>query len=79
MTKGKQVSALKSIITSLILCWIDDARPMATAPTDGTEVWILTSAVHGLPMIEGKARYHLDAGWCVDELREAIAWRPIDA
>lgn len=55
---------------------VDEWRPIETAPTDGTIVRVLTNSVQGLPAFECRAAYHSDAGWCVDELRQATHWRP---
>lgn len=51
-------------------------EPMATAPTDGTEVYVYAAEREGLPYFITVAAYHPDAGWCVDELREATHWMP---
>lgn len=53
-------------------------RPIATAPTDGTEVEVLTDEVGDLRRIRAIASYHPDAGWTVDEIRPTLYWRPLD-
>lgn len=53
----------------------DEWQPIETAPTDGTVVRVLTNSVQELPAFECLAAYHPDAGWCVDEFREATHWR----
>lgn len=53
-------------------------RPIATAPTDGTPVWVYVAAADGLEAFFCKAAYHPDAGWCCDELRETTAWIPLE-
>lgn len=52
-------------------------RSIATAPQDGSTVWVYTAAVHGLPPFEGPCAYHSEAGWCTDELRPVTHWQPI--
>lgn len=52
-------------------------RPIETAPTDGSEVWVYVAAAHGLGSFCCKAAYHPDAGWCCDELRETTRWMPL--
>lgn len=54
-------------------------RPIEEAPTDGTWVILQTNSVQDLPAFTTCAYYDPDAGWCVDELREAIAFRPLPA
>lgn len=54
----------------------DGWRPIETAPRDGTFVWVWAAPRDGLPGFVEYARYHQDAGWCVDELREATLWQP---
>ena len=51
-------------------------QPIATAPADGTFVFVYAAARDGLPAFVTWASYHPDAGWCVDELREVTHWRP---
>lgn len=63
----------------------DKWQPISTAPRDGTRVWLYVAgdtcgwedpAMH-LPPFQCEAAYHPEAGWCVDELREATHWRPL--
>lgn len=49
-------------------------KSMESAPTDGREVWVMAAPYQDLPGFVVRAAYHPDAGWCVDELREAILW-----
>ena len=51
-------------------------RDIATAPTDGTFVWVWAAPYDTLPGFIEYTSYHKDAGWCVDELREVTLWRP---
>lgn len=46
-------------------------KPIADAPTNGSPVIVYVSAKSGLPHFITWAAYDDDAGWCVDELREA--------
>jgi hypothetical protein len=50
--------------------------PIASAPTDGTEVYVYAAEREGLPPFITTAAYHPDAGWCVDELRKVTHWMP---
>jgi hypothetical protein len=52
-------------------------RPIETAPKDGTVVLVFAAARDGLSAFQCTAAYHEDAGWCVDELREATHWMPL--
>jgi hypothetical protein len=65
-----------------------DWQPIETAPTDGTPVLIYATlnppenrnqSVLDLKPFYCVACYHPDAGWCVDEFREATHWRPLPA
>ena len=47
-------------------------KPIEQAPKDGTKVLVRTNTVHDLPSFCCIAAYDSEAGWCVDELREAI-------
>ena len=38
-------------------------------------ILVRTNACHGLGPITSVCRWHEDAGFCVDELREPVAWR----
>ena len=51
--------------------------PIATAPKDGTVVWVYVAERDLLPAFQCICSYHPDAGWCVDELREVTHWRPL--
>lgn len=57
----------------------DAGGPIETAPTDGTTVLVWADPLEGLDGFFTLAAYHPDAGWCVDELREAVWWWPIRA
>jgi len=48
-------------------------RPIETAPMD-RPVLFWASAYEGLPGFQTVCQYHEDAGWCVDELRNATFW-----
>jgi hypothetical protein len=56
-------------IASMML--IEDWRPIAEAKQDGTPVMVYVAEKDGLPAFKCITAYHPDAGWCVDELREA--------
>ena len=47
------------------------------APKDGTNVLVWAAPAHGLLGFIALAAYDQDAGWCVDELREATHWMPL--
>lgn len=51
-------------------------QPITTAPR---ERWIevLCPAREGLPQLISKCKWHPDAGFCVDELRETTHWREL--
>ena len=53
----------------------NDWEIMELAPTDGTIVELYVETKEDLPAFVTLGAYHPDAGWCVDELREPIAWR----
>lgn len=74
---------------SAISAWnrrADDWQPIETAPRDGTEVLVYATLPDHLqwadpdkqlrPVVRVTA-WHPDAGWCVDELREATHWCPL--
>jgi hypothetical protein len=52
-------------------------QPIETAPMDGRTVLVWASPYDDLPGFQTTARYHPDAGWCVDELRKATHWMPL--
>ena len=52
-------------------------QPIETAPKDGTLVIVFAPSIYDLSEIVCVAAYHLDAGWCVDELREVTHWMPL--
>ncbi len=54
----------------------DGWRDIESAPKDGTFVWVWAAPYDTLPGFVEYARYHEDAGWCVDELREVRLWQP---
>lgn len=51
-------------------------RPIHTADTDGTSVWVLAQG-GCLPPFVCVASYHHSAGWCVHETQEVTHWMPI--
>jgi hypothetical protein len=53
----------------------EDWQSMDSAPTDGTIVEIYVEGYETLLPFVILAHYDPYAGWCVDELRQAIAWR----
>jgi Lar family restriction alleviation protein len=64
----------------------DDWMPIETAPRDGTEVLVYAAMPDHLQWADPDKQlrqivrvtaWHPDAGWCVDELREASHWRPL--
>lgn len=52
-------------------------QPIATAPTDGTLVWVYAAPREGLDGFVTHAAYHPDGGWCVCEIRHAEFWQPM--
>lgn len=52
-------------------------QPIATAPTDGTRVLLYVPPYFTLPSFQCVGQYHPNAGWCVDELRDASYWMPL--
>lgn len=48
-------------------------QPMETAPKD-RDIIVLTDSIVGLPSIVCQCRWHPDAGFCVDELRQPQWW-----
>lgn len=60
-----------------------DWQPIETAPTgdagtrDAPDVLVYAAPAHGLPGFMCVARWDIDAGWCVDELRQATHWQPL--
>ena len=52
-------------------------QPIETAPTDGRLVIVYAEAHDGLDGFVTAARWHEDAGWCVDELRPVTHWMPL--
>jgi len=53
-------------------------QPIETAPTDGTLVRVWVAPDYELPGFETVTYYHPEGGWCVDEVREATYWKPVD-
>ena len=51
--------------------------PIATAPTDGTEVMVWAAPRYGADALSVTCAYHPDAGWWVCDLRRAEGWRPV--
>jgi hypothetical protein len=61
-------------------------QPIETAPRDGTEVLVYATMPDYLQWADPEKQlravtrvtaWHPDGGWCVDELREALHWRPL--
>ena len=52
-------------------------QPIATAPRDGTRVWVYVAAAHDLPAFQCACAWHPDGGWCADELRPITHWMPL--
>lgn len=55
-------------------------KPIETAPTDGTEVWVYVQGIGygtGLKSFQCVCAYHPDAGWCADDIRTVTHWRPL--
>jgi hypothetical protein len=52
-------------------------RPIETAPKDGATLLAYASPAHGLDGFQTLCSWHPDAGFCVDELREATHWMPL--
>lgn len=58
-------------------------RPIASAPQDGTPILVYAKILAPerwgvqLSPFYCVASYHKDAGWCVDEIREAVYWQPL--
>jgi len=70
------IAALRAIEARLKA---DQWQPIEQAPTDGTKVWLYVAAAHGLQAFQCQGAYHPDAGWCVDNLREATHFRLLPA
>jgi hypothetical protein len=51
--------------------------PIETAPRDGSEFLAYTAAAHGLPPFVSLCKWHPDAGFCTDELRNVTHWQPL--
>lgn len=51
--------------------------PIETAPRDGSAFLAYTAAAHGLPPFVSLCKWHPDAGFCTDELRNVTHWRPL--
>ena len=49
---------------------------MEAAPRSET-ILVRTNACRGIGPITSVCRWHKYAGFCVDELREPVAWRPL--
>ena len=82
------IDAYLSALTAAGYVVEQDWRDIATAPMDGTEVLVRAAMPDRLQWADPDkqlrpvvrvAAWHPDAGWCVDELREAILWRPLPA
>lgn len=80
---------VEAAVTAAISAWnrrADDWQPIETAPRDGTEVLVYATMPDHLQWADPDKQlrpvtrvtaWHPDAGWCVDELREASHWRPL--
>lgn len=53
-------------------------QPIETAPQDRL-VLLYASEKYGLPAFQCVAKWRPDAGWCVDELRDATHWQELPA
>ena len=51
---------------------------MEAAPRDQLLI-VETDSAHGLSPFVTVCKWHPDAGFCVDELRDVIRWRPLPA
>ena len=51
-------------------------QPITKAPRD-REIEVLCPPREGLPELVSKCKWHPDAGFCVDELREPTHWREL--
>lgn len=51
-------------------------QPIYSAPLN-REIMVYAPAAHGLRSMQSRCRWHLDAGFCVDELREPTLWREL--
>jgi hypothetical protein len=65
-----EVDFLRSLLPPEENSW----RPISTAPKD-REIEVRCPPREGLPELISKCLWHPDAGFCVDELREATHWR----
>lgn len=52
-------------------------QPIETAPKDGTLFLSWAPAREGLPAMYSLCAWHPDAGFCIDEIREASIWTPL--
>lgn len=90
MTEGCGATGpIRSPEAAAIAAWnrrADDWQPIETAPRDGTEVLVYATMPDHLQWADPDKQlrpvtrvtaWHPDAGWCVDELREASHWRPL--
>ena len=69
---GEEVMGLRTILDKFVGPW----RPMTTAPKDQT-ILVITNSVEGLHPIISKCEWHESGGFCVDEIRSPIGWRPL--
>jgi hypothetical protein len=52
-----------------------DWEKIYNAPKNRT-LWVKTNSVEGLGEVHGWCKWHPDAGFCIDELREVTHWLP---
>ena len=57
----------------------DEWRPINTAPRDGTEIEVLAPGREGLSPIQCRCAWYPEGGFCIDELRQPLWWRPASA
>jgi len=51
--------------------------PIESAPRDGSEFVVYCPPAHGIGHMASLCKWHEDAGFCVDELREPTHWMPL--
>jgi hypothetical protein len=56
---------------------VSEWQPIETAPKDGRLILVWAPAKEGFTSLYSLCRYHPDAGFCIDEIREATHWMPL--
>lgn len=77
MLSYNPTAGIEAAIASYLAAEVEPWQLIETAPQDGTLVWVYVAAAHGLPAFQSVCAYHLDGGWCCDELRAVTHWKPL--